>query len=93
MCVYVCVGEVCSGAHSGQKRALASLELEFQAIVSCPVSDGKESSSGRAASAFNFWATSLTPNIWFHTSVLTAKPLVTSYVSTLPRQQKRTFLF
>lgn len=44
MCVYVSKGEMCSGAHRSQKRALASLELEFQAIMSCPVGDGKEPS-------------------------------------------------
>lgn len=52
---YVCVCSVHVGAPAGQKRVLSPLELEWQAVVSCPpwVLGTELESSGSTASILN----------------------------------------
>lgn len=53
------------GSGGDQKRVLMSLELELQMIVSHHVCVGMEPwSSGRSASALDYWVIALAPDIW-----------------------------
>lgn len=68
--MYICANCM-SGAHRGQKRTLASLDLKLQVVVSHQMGAGIEpGSSGRTAITLNHWAFFFFPilnHIWSDT--------------------------